>query len=294
MRNCFRMVKSRLKHQYHKENLIFCLLCVLCALCVKTSPAQEWYEGTGIVTLANITPEEARRRAFDEARINALSVAGVEVTGFTGRHISEIGDRFIDNFIRMTSTQTRGLIVAVDTLFDGLETQPVEGGRPVMVYRARIRAQVESQIGKPDPGFTLNMSLNRETYRHNDPITIVLTATRDCRVTIFSLDEEDSLSIVFPNSELLDNRLVAGDTLMLPPAKAGWELPVTLAPGRESAAECLLAVAMKDDVSFQPSGVVIRDGLMAQGEALLAVNRWLSKVDAGKRTQTAQFYRVVK
>ena len=266
-----------------------------CLLMISLAFGQEWYEGTGEVTLANITLEDARNQAFDRARTDALAKARLEVTGVTGRQIKEDSAREIyDNFIQFTSTRTQGLIDEVDTLFDELVTQSFPGSKPVYIYRACIRARVVTEDGKPDPAFIIEMSLNRGTFRDGDTMVVVITASRDCYVTIFNLYYNDSLSVVFPNQLMTDNRLAASDTLFIPPRNAFWDMPVRLAPGHNRDEEALLAVATEKPIPFQIKCAVSHEGLIAQSDALLAVNRWLVQMDADQRTEKWTFYQIVK
>jgi len=257
--------------------------------------AQEWYEGTGIVTIANITPEEARSQAFDKARVDALAKARLEVTGITWRQVSEgAGGTSYDNFIQFIRTRTKGLIVEIDTLSDSTELLSFGDGPPILSCRVSVNALIELETGDPDPSFILSLDLNRETFRNGETMIIELTATKDCYVTVFNLYSNDSLRIVFPNQLYGDNSLKTGSSLFIPPPDAFWDLPVGLAVGKDQDQEVLLAVAVKDPIPFQNTLSVVRNGLIAQSDALIAVNKWLAQIDADQRTEAWFFYQIVK
>jgi hypothetical protein len=255
---------------------------------------QEWYSGEGIAPIVHITVEQARQLAWDQALVDALSQASLEVTGATMMKIDEGGEGKDDQFSQFVRTATRGRIVAVDTLFDEAEQRTVVGSeRRELVYRVAMRAQVQPEMGRPDPGFQLELNLNKELFADGETLSLELTASRNCYITLFNLYANDSLLVLLPNELLRDNHLQAEKTLSVPSPNAGWTLPVGLLPGRETDREMLLAVATKSEIPFSAARVA-RQGLMSMDEALLTVNRWLADIPSDQRTEAVAFYRIVK
>ncbi|MFH0766402.1 MAG: DUF4384 domain-containing protein [Calditrichota bacterium] len=279
------------EHKEHKEYFTIILLGVLCVLCGKVSFAGEWFNGEGIVTISHISPEEAKRQAFELARNDALSKAGIEITGAAGSAVSE-GRDYYDSFIRFTLTRTRGLIVNVDTLFAGLEMPSPGGGRPIPIYRAAIRAEVVNQIGEPDPGFKVMLTLNREVYRSGEPMTVSLQATRDCYVLLLNLYSNDSMRVVLPSFMQEDNHLGLNQILTMP--SPGYEMPVSLLPERDEDTETILAIATRELIPFIGGQTTTQEGLTAQSEALIALSCWLADIPCDQRAEAWAFYRVVK
>ncbi len=256
---------------------------------------QEWHEGLGEVTLANITPEAARQKAFEKARVDALAKARLEVTGVTSRQQSDDGGGSqYDNFINFTITKTQGLIIEVDTLIDEPVMLSMSDGTRVLSHQAKIRAKIKLEQGEPDPGFDLDMKLNQEAFMVGDELIVQLKATRDCYITILNLYSNDSLSVIFPNQYARDNHLLVGDTMSIPPEDAFWSFPVNLVSGKSLDHEVLLAVATKDNVSFRVNDAIVRDGVLAQSDALLAVNRWFAGIDSDRRSEAWVFYKIIR
>lgn len=271
------------------------LLCLALGAPLQAEEASGWLPGAGAVPVVNLTVEEARQRAWELALKEASEKASLEVVGAALLRLQadergEQGEHFAQ-FVRAVS---RARVVAVDTLFDGVEMRRVEGGgRSELIYRVAIRARVQPETGTPDPAFQLTLRLEREILRDGEGLVMELEATQDCYATVLALYASDSLVVVFPNERMPDNRLQAGQPLRLPPARAGWDLPVRLLPGRESDQEMLLAVATKQPVPFPRTGRS-REGLGALGEALLAINRWLIDVPADQRTEAMAVYRLIR
>lgn len=257
----------------------------------------EWYHAQVFVPLVHITPEQARQEAWQEALKEAAEQAGLEVVAVAALKVQESGGREKhEQFARFVHTGTRARVVAVDTLFDGVEMR-AGSGRNEPVHRVEIRARVRPETGVPDPGFALELNLadkeGSHLYRHGEPLVMELEATRECYVTIFNLYGNDSLLVVFPNELMPNGRLAAGELRRIPPPGAGWELPVGLLPGRDRDQEMLLAVATKQPVPFRRADGV-RQGLLAVEEALLAINRWLAAIPADQRTEAMTTYSIIR
>jgi len=259
----------------------------------------EWYHAREVVPVVHITPEQARAEAWREALKTAAEQASLEVVAAAALQVQESGGREKhEQFARFVHTGTRARVVAVDTLFDGMEMRAAPGSdRNEPVHRVEIRARVQPETGTPDPGFALELDLadkeGSHVYRHGEPLVVELEATRECYVTIFNLYGNDSLLVVFPNELMPDSRLKAGERLRIPPPGAGWELPVGLLPGRDRDQEMLLAVATRQPVPFRRSAGV-RQGLLAVEEAMLAINRWLATIPADQRTEAMTTYAIIR
>jgi hypothetical protein len=255
-----------------------------------------WVSGAATVAVANITPEEAHRRARDAAREDALSKVGVDVIGSTLRRTSEQSDgidsEFLQQFANFTQTTTRGRIVEEEILFDRPELV-----RGQIQHRIRLRAKVVLDAGVPDPGFRLRLELNETTFRSGEEMVLRLSASRDCYITIFNLYGNDRLSVLLPNTQQRSNYLAAEQTLILPPDGAQWSLPVQapadLGDTGLGAQEGLVAVATRADISFASAGAKVRQGLITNEDALVAINRWLAEISSADRASTVASYRVV-
>lgn len=258
--------------------------------------AQEWYQGEGVVTLANITPEQARAEALSIARSKALEAARLEFVGITTRLIQESsGGEFTDHFVQFTKSVTRGRITDEEILFDKIVLlSGSEGESPLYGWKVRLRAQIVPESSEPDPAFQVNIALDRQTYRAGEPMTITVKATKECWVTVFCLYGADSLQVILPNDYQSDNHIERMSTLTIPPPGAPWDMPVDLASEREQSDEALLVVALKDSVPFFRPGMGVRRGLYATNESLLAISRWLVEIPADRRTESLVQYKVVR
>jgi len=275
-----------------RRGVILLHLIWLAGLCflvgVERAAAEDrWFEGEAGVTVSHITPELARSLAFREACDRALMAAGVEQSGGTGRLIVEDQAGLSDIYAKLSTSLFRGLILEVDTLLEKLDAGPP------LQYKVRVRARIAQSIGAPDPGFSLEMNLNGESFRQGDAIVITLLATRDCYVTIFDLQTNDTLSIVAPNIMLPKVRLKAGEKFQIPPDRS-FELPAELSPGDSLSSGVLIAVATREDIPFPSISARFSRNLLSFGDGLLRCNKWRAAIPLNKRTEEHRVYRVVK
>lgn len=283
------------------KNRTASVVMILCAtllvnLHISEAWAGEWQEGMGEVTVANITPEEARNQAFDLARKDALERASMTFTGLTSELTHQRSSQDVyRSVVEFTRTVCKGRIMKVDTLFDDLERPKGETGpNSPWIYRVTLRAYVEPERGETDPAFHLDMALNRTVFRDGDTVVVQLQATKDCYVTLLNLYSNDSLSIILPNSVCRDNHVRAGSAMQIPPDNQGWSLPIRLLQGRSSDDEALMAIATKTAVLFPAPNSKSFGQLIAIGDALTAINKWLLDIDASQRAQSLVTYRIVQ
>jgi len=279
-----------------KKLFYFSVLCFVTAiLCFpQSSVAQDWYVGDARIPISNITPEQASRKAFEQARTRAIETAQLELVSISSRRISELSTgAYYDAFARYTQLVTHGLIVEEDTLKDGVEQIPSIGeGGSNLVYHVILRVYVVTPNEKPDPSFVLEINLNSTTFRDGDTMVIQLRASQDCYVTLFNLYSNDSLRVVVPSRVFPDNHISKDNVLTIPSVDSPYQIQVSLLPGVEQDIESIMAVAMKKDVPFTLIKSEGPTSLISVKSALLSINRWLAEVPASERSTSLEQYRV--
>ena len=160
-------------------------------------------------------------------------------------------------------------------------------------YKVDLRAHVEMDIGEPDHGFRLDVKLNKQSYLNSETMTVMISSTRDCFVTLFNLFADDSLCVIFPNQYYADNEIHGEEHIAVPPPDAGWDLPVSLNSGKVEDSEAILVVATKDDIPFLPFGGAMRNELISVGDALMAINKWLIDIPSDRRTEDMIHYKII-
>ena len=220
------------------------------------------------------TPEQARHEALQRARDLAVAeVAGIHISAQQLRLKSETADSVRDAFSYLVHTTTQGRIVNEDVAF----ATRLEDDIPV--YVATLRAEVVLEKGRRDPGFSVELATrpNSHTYRRGETLTLEITPSRECYVTVLNLHADGRVSQLLPNRYATSHLVAAGDQLVLPGPGHGFEIRVDLREGQRQDREHILVVATLDAVAFEMPGES-PDELVPPSETslgLTALNQWL-------------------
>jgi len=152
----------------------------------------------------DLTLEEVRKKAIDEAKHNALVKAGisenVKVSDFL--YTFEDDEKFKDIFQSFISTET-GADIIVESVRELLRDINEFGN---IMIEVEIDAVVIKHKEKKDPAFDFIVEGIRETYYENDPLDFTFLPTRDGYLKIFNI-AETSASILYPYSDPENNYL---------------------------------------------------------------------------------------
>lgn len=137
----------------------------------------------------------------------------------------------------------------------------------------RLRAQVLLEqlavLENPAPYFHINLSVKdgRERfliYPEGDPrrekIELLVSADRDCHLTLLSIDSRGQVTLLLPNKWQPDTKIVAGRTYTVPPPGAEFAFPIMLPPGHDT----VRAIATRNPLKLRH---VNTKGLEQQGFA---------------------------
>ncbi len=286
-----------------KRLLLTSIFAVTVPLHLHAQDADGWVVTEGRALIENITPEQARLAALNEARAEAVRrVAGVNIKS---ENLSVRSETMRDQksmalqefFATVNRDVAYGHVVKEEILEERTTAYDLEPGlRPQLYYCVKLRAQVELARGAPDPAFGVHVKTNKALYEEHEIMTIDLRATKTCHLYVFNLTANDSLIVLFPNLVLQNNRLPADSTLRLMPE--GLDLEVTLLPGMARASELIYVVATKQRFEFAPEW---RDRKRAgfrtvasPAFAVIELPRWLANIPLEQRTDCTVSYEVYK
>jgi hypothetical protein len=237
---------------------------------------------------------------LDGARAEAVRrVVGTQVQAERSISTIEIDDELVERFSQVVRTGAGGRVVEERIVEAGIEKQ---GGQDV--YRVRVEATVQPDVGRPDPAFVASLSLNkasqvyvaRSSRRASDEVVATVTATQDAYLTLFSVTQ-DTIQVIWPNSLVEQAFVSASDSVAFPSQSwraRGLRLRVEVPPGRDRITERLFLVATKTRIPFRRApNVNIRDGTLRTVESsLLALNRWLVGIPLDQRATATATYDV--
>ena len=263
------------------------------AVLMQPTPLQaqknEWIK----VTLTDNIPES---KSVDEVKKELLGFARRKAieqkTGvlFQSTQISNTfsakereSEEIFDTFRQLTKASVGGKIVD--------EKDPAYQQTPNDQLTIRYQAKIEEERVKPDPTFTLECQTNRSVYQLGEDLSITVEPAEDAYITIFSITQNDRVSVLFPNYYMKNQFVEAHETREIPNSKEAKILTFTLQKPQSGGlpyAELLMCMATKKPVSF--------DRLKSDTEystSWLEVNRWLMNIPADMRTEQYVQYQVV-
>lgn len=258
-----------------------------------------WIEAEGQARLVNITPEEARRRALQDARERAIMFAvGIEVQAHTLMREEESEEWSGDAFYFLSQQTSAGRIV---------EERPAEWesfeipGKPlaITVYRARIQVKVVEEKGFPDPDFKVEVAVNKERFFEGEEMRLAITATQKCYLNVLNLTAVDTVVVLLPHRYRRDCLIAPGDTLWIPDADEramGIRYRVVLPAGRERATEMIKVVATREAHRFgqglEKSSIF--NQVPTRQAAMMELMRWMVQIPRDQRAEAQVVYEVRK
>jgi len=265
----------------------------------------KWENGTGVIKISNISPEEARMKALDAARADAIQKAvGVVISEGvlsyqTETTTGEFNDYF-SSFTKFANQKTSGKITKERILSDRIEN--LEG---VLSCVVALEAFVENETGEPDPNFTVEILMEKEVYlfrgknSESDQLEFKIWASGDCYVYLFALSATDSVQMLIPNKYMQEIKYIAGSTeqqFERDAKKIDLKFTVTLPSAVDRAYEALYIVALKDriDPLVDGNSSLFKNQSTGTILALTELNKWLVRIPANKRSQNMTKYEIRK
>ncbi len=255
-----------------------------------------WVNAAGKCYSTEVTPEEGWRRAVQDAEANAIRTAlGITITGQTFQITSESmsGNKptdYLNTFSELNTTTTSGRVIAEHTDTTFLST---EGNLPV--YNVKIKALVAKDRGEPDPNFTAEIRLDKDTYYdrgaidRNDEVKLSIRASEDCYLYLLDIMANDSVMLIIPDVYFKDNfyAVSAGESdFEKRLARLPINLKVGLPPGKEMTTEMFYLIALKKKIDFY-SQTMTREAIgiiPTYQSAILDLQKWLVRIPQDLRT----------
>lgn len=194
------MKKTDFQFIFNKAGYIALLICSIVVFCMSDIYGQKKIQITakGTYEARDLTLEEVRKKAIDEAKHNALVKAGisenVKVSDFL--YTFEDDEKFKDIFQSFISTET-GADIIVESVRELLRDINEFGN---IMIQVEIDAVVIKHKEKKDPTFDFKVDGIRETYYENDPLDFSFLPTRNGYLKIFNI-AETSATVLYPYND---------------------------------------------------------------------------------------------
>lgn len=212
---------------------------------------------TGSYMSSDLTPEQTKNKAIEDAKRNALNMAGVsETVTFTDfSYKFDDNQRFNEIFQAISCIQTGGEII-VDKILSESKNFNEFGS---MVVQVEIEATVYRHKEKADPTFLFSVEGIDEIYQNEDLLKFKFTPTQDGYLKIFNITEDET-SLLYPYRDVQnpqynddpDRLFIKRQTVQLPLHPAypeGYFLEVDT-PGKNQEFNILMFVFTKQNIPF--------------------------------------------
>lgn len=193
----------------------------------------------------DITPLQARERAIDQAKAEALRLAGVPeyVVESNLTYKTEQDLALKDIHQSVTSIDVSGEMSSFKVVRE--EKHKNEFGN--LIYDVWIDATVILHTSSRDPGFTLNVNGIRESYRSPEELVFDMVPSKDGFLNVFIISEKES-SHLFPNRIEKQERFEGGKTYKFPRSRA-LDYEVSTTTGME--VNYVVLLYTKTDMPYQ-------------------------------------------
>lgn len=220
--------------------------------------------------------KKARKKAVEEVIGVNVQVADVMMT-------TESDNNQFESYQQLVRNTVNGRIV------DEQEPQYSEGEENKL--HIKYSAKVAKESGKPDPAFQLEVSSNKSAFNVGENLILEVTPSKDAYITIFSITEDNKVSVLFPNVYMSDNKVEAQTTRTIPNAQERQMLSFAMKSHPEKPnkkyAELLLIVATKTDITYDK----LKERL-DYGSNWVELNRWLMEIPRNQWTEGYVHYQV--
>jgi hypothetical protein len=237
-------------------------------LCAQTQKIKN-AEGQWLVV--NITPEQAREKALEEAKKDALRKAGVSERIKSSNTVSVVaGNRESSELFSMFSNiEMEGGVTEWTFKKDAIEINSIDG-QPY--WNVIIDATVKKYSTMPDPEFKIDVAgLRSNGYRNGEEITFSVTPNKDGYLKIFLFENVDDASQLFPNEFEQNSKLQEKKTVIFSKDAIGFGFDAVKTSAEKHEHNVLLFVYTKGDIPF--SGTATRKNILV----------WLNKIERDQR-----------
>jgi hypothetical protein len=244
-----------------------------------------------VLVAGDMTPAEAKRQAVEKALAEAVRrIAGVRVQASQLGVDEDRGGRTRDSFLSVVQLDAAGRATDYRVIDDRFVTErhPALGAQ--VYYEVRALITVAHEIGAPDPGFSVAVTLNDALFfdtgaglEGNDELIATITPSRAAWLTVFDVTG-DSAQLLLPNALMSETRAPGGLPFELPSREwrdRGVHFRASLSPQETARRELLVVVATRDRVVFPTEKST--DAAAPPPVSLMAIQRWLVTIPLEQR-----------
>ncbi|MDA8099811.1 MAG: DUF4384 domain-containing protein [Nitrospiraceae bacterium] len=204
-----------------------------------------WEEATGESQMGEMDMQkEVKERARRDAQSKAVEKA---VGVFIKSHTLVSNNQLAEDLI---FAAVRGKIEKMSVLQEGWDE------RDRSIYRVKIKALVAPVFPEKGEGLSVKANLHKSALKEGEETKLSYQASEDCYVYIFSIAADGSVTLLFPNSQSKDNKVVKNMVYTFPDEKSGFSLQAQFLTGFKGnrAEEKIKIIATRKEEALIPLG----------------------------------------
>lgn len=210
--------------------------------------AQKIVKVSGVKGIAyitgNISPNEAKALAVNDAKINALKAAGISenIKSYQLLFTSQEKNDYSQFFNSDIQSEIQGAVES----FSIVNEATVKKSDFELYMQITIDAAVIKYETKPDVTFDANIEGLKAVYNNHDNLSFSLSTTQNCYLTVFNINDLEA-TLMFPNAYEKNNSLVAKQSYKFPLGNVDYELETNL---KDKESNRLIFVFTKIEIPF--------------------------------------------
>jgi hypothetical protein len=213
-------------------------------------PVQDdiWVTAEGTVFLGEeMTIAEARTRSRDEARRKAIEQAiGIFVRASTVVYNAGLAEDLVHSIVR-------GVVVEEQILSEGLRDIDIGKGEKALAHDTTLKALIRPVPAERRTNFAVRGNLNKPIFFPNEEMVITVAASEAAYIHIFNVEQDNAVTVLFPNKFRRDNFLTGKKELIFPDDELrdmGVRLRVIPPAGTSKALEKIKLIATKKNLDL--------------------------------------------
>lgn len=187
--------------------------------------AQEISQVSNIIGTAyisgEVSPNQAKKQALNEAKLNALKAAGIgeKVSSYQLLFTSEQKNDFSQFFTSDIQSEIQGAIKSYSIKSERIYCK----NDFEVVCDVTIDAEVVKYDTKPDISFDANIEGIKAVYNNDDKLTFTLKSTQACYLTVFNITDKEAF-VLYPNAYEKQTKLNPLELSKFPTVKIDYTL----------------------------------------------------------------------
>ncbi len=170
-----------------------------------------WVIVEAVVQLADdMTVQEARSRSRNEARRQAIEKAvGIFVKGNTVVYNHVLAEDIVQSIVH-------GIVADEQILDEGVREVGQQSNERATLYVTKLKARVRPVQAERKAEFSLKVALNQTVFREGEEVEIRVSSSHDVYLHLFSVGQDDSVTVLFPNRFAQDTLIRAERPFVFP------------------------------------------------------------------------------